>query len=63
MTQNHNSFSSQAGLETGVERTWKTQTQLWEKLKPLSREMRPKPTIAENRLWQMLRNKQVKSYR
>jgi len=32
---------------------------LWEKLKPLVREKRREPTIAENHLWQCLRNRQL----
>ena len=32
---------------------------LWEKLKPLVREMRHNPTPAENKMWQRLRRKQV----
>ncbi len=65
--QNQNSLSSSCspssqagrGLGGGVERTWKTRTELWEKLKPLARQMRCEPTPAENKLWQRLRNKQL----
>lgn len=32
---------------------------LWEKLKPLVREKRREPIIAENHLWQCLRNRQL----
>jgi very-short-patch-repair endonuclease len=50
-------------LEAGVERIWKTRTELWEKLKPLAQQMRREPTAAENRLWQKLRNKQILGYK
>jgi very-short-patch-repair endonuclease len=33
--------------------------ELWEKLKPLAREMRCEPTPAENILWQQLRNRNL----
>ena len=36
-------------------KTWSTPTPLWAKLKPKSREMRHKPTPAEDKLWQSLR--------
>jgi very-short-patch-repair endonuclease len=32
---------------------------LWDKLKPLAREMRHEPTEAENRLWQVVRRHQI----
>jgi predicted helicase/very-short-patch-repair endonuclease len=35
--------------------------ELWLKLKPLTREMRHQPTAAEDRLWQLLRNRQIKN--
>ena len=36
-----------------------TDAELWEKLKPLAREMRHNSTLAEKALWQRLRNRQV----
>lgn len=36
-----------------------TTPKLWEKLKPLARQMRHKPTPAEDALWQRLRNRGV----
>jgi very-short-patch-repair endonuclease len=36
-----------------------TTPELWEKLKPLAREMRQTPTPAESALWQLLRNRRV----
>ena len=36
-----------------------TTPDLWEKLKPLARQMRREPTEAEHRLWQRLRDRQV----
>jgi very-short-patch-repair endonuclease len=38
---------------------WRTPPHLWEKLKPLAREMRQSPTPAEDALWQRLRRKQL----
>ncbi len=37
---------------------WKTTPELWRKLKPLAREMRHEPTIAERHLWLHLRGQQ-----
>lgn len=38
---------------------WSTSPELWEKLRPLARQKRKKPTEAENVLWQCLRNRQL----
>lgn len=38
---------------------WHTDPILWDKLKPIAREMRSKPTEAENVLWKRLRNHQL----
>lgn len=38
---------------------WRTDAVLWEKLRPIAREMRSKPTEAENILWQHLRRHQM----
>jgi len=38
---------------------WQTSPELWEKLKPLSRQKRSDPTPAEDCLWEHLRNRQV----
>ncbi len=38
---------------------WRTAPELWEKLKPLARQMRRQPTRAENELWRRLRNRQL----
>ena len=38
---------------------WHTDPVLWDKLKPIAREMRSKPTEAENLLWMRLRNHQL----
>ncbi|MFC2131464.1 type ISP restriction/modification enzyme, partial [Bacteroidota bacterium] len=38
---------------------WQVSPALWEKLKPLARQMRKNPTSAEKLLWTMLRKKQV----
>lgn len=38
---------------------WKCPPELWVRLRPLAQEMRCKPTVAEERLWQQLRNRQI----
>jgi very-short-patch-repair endonuclease len=38
---------------------WHTVPQLWHELGPLARDKRRKPTLAEERLWQALRRKQL----
>ena len=38
---------------------WHTDPLLWEKLRPIAREKRSKPTKAENLLWQCLRRHQL----
>ncbi len=43
----------------GVGYGWRTPPHLWEKLKPLARQMRKNPTAAEEKLWQGLRKKQL----
>jgi very-short-patch-repair endonuclease len=50
------------GGDTG-EGLWYTPPHLWEKLKPLARQMRKNPTPAENKLWQHLRGKQLLGYK
>jgi very-short-patch-repair endonuclease len=50
------------GLGGGVP-AWKTAPKLWEKLKPLSRQMRREPTQAEKQLWEKLRNKQILGFK
>ncbi len=42
---------------------WKTTPDLWEKLKPLARQMRKEPTPAEAKLWQCLRGKKVLGFK
>jgi very-short-patch-repair endonuclease len=42
---------------------WRTETALWEKLRPIAREMRSKPTVAENLLWQRLRRHKLSGYK
>jgi very-short-patch-repair endonuclease len=42
---------------------WKCPPHLWEKLKPLARQMRQNPTPAEKLLWQALRRKQLEGFR
>jgi very-short-patch-repair endonuclease/type I restriction-modification system DNA methylase subunit len=42
---------------------WRTTPQLWEKLKPVARQMRKEPTQAEDILWQNLRNHQILDFK
>jgi very-short-patch-repair endonuclease len=37
----------------------RTSSELWEKIKPIARQMRQAPTPAEDALWQRLRRKQI----
>jgi very-short-patch-repair endonuclease len=39
---------------------WQPSPALWQKLKPLARQMRKEPTAAEFKLWQRLRKDQVR---
>ena len=48
-----------SGMEQSTMARWRTEPELWEKLKPLAREMRRKPTEAEEILWQHLRRSQL----
>jgi very-short-patch-repair endonuclease len=41
------------------DKRWRTNPELWEKLKNIAREKRTKPTEAENLLWQLLRRNQI----
>lgn len=47
----------------GLPVPWQSPPELWEKLKPLARQMRTEPTLAENLLWQKLRNKQLLGFK
>jgi poly(A) polymerase len=47
---------------TEAERRWPTSPNLWDRLKPVAREMRQAPTPAENALWQALRKGRVGDY-
>lgn len=51
--------SPQAGRGQESRVPWRTPPELWEKLRPLARQMRREPTPAEDRLWQRLRKRQV----
>jgi very-short-patch-repair endonuclease len=42
---------------------WHTDAALWDKLKPIAREKRKKPTEAENLLWQHLHNYTVPGFK
>jgi very-short-patch-repair endonuclease len=44
------------------DKRWHTNASLWEKLRPIARKMRSKPTKAENLLWQRLRRHQLYSF-
>ena len=39
---------------------WQPSHELWEKLKPLARQMRREPTGAEAKLWQHIRKEQIR---
>jgi len=39
---------------------WQPSPELWQKLKPLSRQMRKEPTGAETKLWQYIRREQIR---
>ncbi len=41
---------------------WTTPPKLWEKLRPLARQHRHDPTLAEDALWQRLRRHQLAGY-
>jgi very-short-patch-repair endonuclease len=45
------------------DKRWHTNTALWDKLKPIAREKRKKPTEAENLLWQHLHNYKIPGYK
>ncbi|AFZ24926.1 hypothetical protein Cylst_2729 [Cylindrospermum stagnale PCC 7417] len=42
---------------------WQASPELWEKLKPLARQMRRESTPAESLLWQKLKNKQILGFK
>ncbi|MBD2777942.1 endonuclease domain-containing protein [Iningainema tapete] len=56
---------ARGGTEGGIIAThiWKTPPELWQKLKPFARQMRREPTLAEARLWEKLRNKQLLGFK
>lgn len=58
-TSSSSSPSSLAGRGLGGGVPWHSTPELWQKLKPLGRQMRCEPTPAEEKLWQKLRNKQL----
>lgn len=51
--------------ESGWEKKspWNTSPELWEKLRPLAKQMRKAPTPAENFLWQRLRGKRFAEHK
>jgi very-short-patch-repair endonuclease len=42
-----------------AEKRWKAPAELWDRLKPLAREMRAKPTAFEDALWEQLRDRRL----
>jgi len=42
---------------------WQTSPELWQRLKPLARQMRQAPTGAEAKLWQYIRKEQIRGVR
>ncbi len=55
--------SSLAGRGLGGGVPWQTSPKRWEKLKPLARQMRCEPTLAEEKLWQKLKSKQLLGFK
>ena len=55
--------SSLAGRGLGGGVSWQTPPEIWQKLKPLARQMRTEPTLAEKQLWQRLKNKQLLGFK
>ncbi|MGM3305959.1 endonuclease domain-containing protein [Anabaena sp. WFMT] len=51
------------GLGKGVPVPWQSPPELWKQLKPLARQMRTEATLAENLLWQKLKNKQLLGFK
>ena len=49
--------------EAKTEYGWYTSPDLWERLKPLAREMRRAPTSSEDRLWQRLGKRQLHGFK
>ncbi|MEA5582506.1 DUF559 domain-containing protein [Nodularia harveyana UHCC-0300] len=47
----------------GLPVPWQSPPELWEKLKPLARQMRTEPTLSEKLLWQRLKNKQLLGFK
>ncbi len=42
---------------------WHTTPELWAKLKPLARQMRKEPTLAEKKLWEKIRGRQILGFK
>jgi len=61
-TSSKNSWKGKEA-EVKTEYGWYTSPHLWEQLKPLAREMRRAPTSSEDRLWQRLRNHQLRGFK
>jgi len=55
--RNDNSVEEHAML---TRTDWQPSPELWQKLKPLARQMRKEPTAAEAKLWQRLRKAQIR---
>lgn len=47
----------------GEVQDWQTSPELWQKLKPVARQMRREPTPAEKQLWDKLKNKQLLGFK
>ncbi len=47
----------------GEAKRWRTEPELWQRLKPIARQMRREPTEAENALWQCLRNRSLLGFK
>jgi very-short-patch-repair endonuclease len=51
------------GLGGGVSVPWQSPPEIWKQLKPLARQMRTEPTLAEKQLWQRLKSKQLLGFK
>jgi hypothetical protein len=56
-----NHASAQVSSQLKKSRDWSSSPEIWKKLKLFVRELRKKPTISENHLWNFLKNSQRKN--
>jgi len=58
MSTHHDNAFEGSAMPTRTD--WQPSPELWQKLKPLARQMRKEPTAAEAKLWQRLRKEQIR---